>query len=101
MAEQSNKKHEIVDLPHVSEHFSDAVISSCLDENNNFHVDFGVTRLSPTEPDAVLGKRYTVCRLVLTPKGMLNLFEHIQHHLSALEKHNVIKYSHEAPSTTQ
>jgi hypothetical protein len=55
-----------VDLPEISETFADSLHGMFFD-GQTLRLTFAVSRMDPTRPpDAAAGKKYPVCRLVLT-----------------------------------
>ncbi len=72
-------EYEYVDSPLPYETFADFVELAFFD-GHTLHLDFCVTRiLDPIPPaTAPTGKRYPVCRLVLSPNGAADLINNVQ-----------------------
>ena len=69
---------QYVDLPGCSETFADSVMGVVFD-GQTLRIEFAITRLDEVKPNAPLtGRRYPVCRLVLTPAATGELFKRMQ-----------------------
>ena len=82
-----SRKIEYVDVPAVSETFADTVQDMAFD-GQTFRIQFCVTRMDEpkgTEGE-ITGKRYTTCRMVLSPQAALELSTKLGRVLSAMLK---------------
>jgi hypothetical protein len=66
-----------VDAPEISETFADS-IQGVLFDGQTLRITFVVNRMDPPNPpNPTTGKRYPVCRLVLTPSGIGELMNQL------------------------
>ena len=69
---------QYIDRPDCGETFADSVMGVTFD-GQTLRIEFAVTRLDEVKPNALLtGRRYPVCRLVLTPMATGELFRRMQ-----------------------
>ena len=79
-----------VDLPELPETFADSVHAVVWD-GQTLRVDLCVTRYPDLSPGAAAeAKRYPVCRLVLTSRAAVDLFNRLQQTMTALAQSGVI-----------
>jgi len=91
MSESSSVPREYVDQPQISEIFADSLERIRFD-GQTLRLEFCVTRMDdPKELQAMTGKKYTACRLVMPPHGLLEMFDKLNAMVSALEKQGLIK----------
>lgn len=82
MAIQPQIQH--VDIPEVTETFIDSTHGIIFD-GRTFRIELCVTRLGEPEPPAPpSGRRYTACRLVMTPDAAAELANKIQQLAAAM-----------------
>ena len=80
-----------VDIPSVQETFSDSVALSFFD-GNTVRLEMCVTRLDePSGSEPPTARKYPVCRLVLTPEATVDLFNHMQNMMIALQQAGLVK----------
>ena len=80
-----------VDLPDLSETFSDHIEKFFFD-GNTLRIEFCVRRIEDAQPQKPpSGKRYPVCRLVLHQEAAIDLINKLQGLTAALEKQGVVK----------
>lgn len=80
-----------VDLPEIPETFVDSLGMSMFD-GNSARVTFCVHRVYKIEPPkAPYAKKYPVCRLVLTPQAIVELFNGLNGMMAALQKMGLVK----------
>ena len=73
----SGPTYTYVDLPELSETLADTV-HSLLFDGQTLRITFAVSRMdSPQPPNPSTGKRYPVCRLVLTGAGIAELVNQV------------------------
>jgi hypothetical protein len=65
-----------VDLPELSETLADSV-HSLLFDGQTLRITFAVNRMDPSQPPQGTGRRYPVCRLVLTGPGIAELVNQV------------------------
>jgi hypothetical protein len=83
-------KIQYVDLPNLSETFADALGSMTFD-GQTARMELCVTRMNePKPPNPPTARRYPVCRLVLTPEALLELYGHLHQLVDTLEKQGAI-----------
>ena len=97
MAQNAAPKIEYVDVPAVTETFADTVQDMVFD-GQTFRIQLCVTRMDePTGAEGeVTGKRYTACRVVLTPKAALDLSSKLGRVLAAMMKQGLAKVPQQA-----
>jgi hypothetical protein len=77
---------QVVDVPELSETFADSV-GSCLCDGQTARLELCVTRFDHVKPQTQLsGKRYPICRLVLTLPALADLANKAQGLMQALAK---------------
>ena len=82
---------QFVDRPEVHETFADSSQAVFFD-GQSMRIEFCVTRMDePNPPNPHTGRRYPICRLVLTPNAAVDLFNKLQQMMTALEKSGTIK----------
>ena len=82
---------EYVDRPEISETFADHV-ENYIYEGSTLRLEFCVRRIEEIKPpDAPTGRRYPVCRLVLTNDAAIDLFNKLQKLVGAMEQKGLIK----------
>jgi hypothetical protein len=73
----SGPTHTYVHLPELSETLADSV-HSLLFDGQTLRITFAISRMdSPQPPNPSTGKRYPVCRLVLTGAGIAELVNQV------------------------
>ena len=82
---------EHIDRPDLAEIFADSIGSGSFD-GLTARLAFCVTRLDPVEPSRPpRGKRYPVCRLVLTPDAVVELFNQLQQLVGIMEQQGLVR----------
>jgi len=94
MSKQPAPQTRFVDRPEVCETFADSIRAISFD-GQTLRMEFCVSRMD--EPKPPTSRQYPACRLVLTPKAGLDLFNQLQRFISTLEETGVIK--RKAPSS--
>ncbi len=80
-----------VDRPEISETFADHVENFFYD-GTTLRLEFCVRRFDEIkQPNAPTGRRYPVCRLVLTSDAAINLFNQLQKLVGAMEQKGLVK----------
>lgn len=81
-----------VDLANVSETFADSVEKINID-GNVWRFEFCATRMEEPKPEknVIPGKKYPVCRLVLTNNCGLDLFNKLRRLVEIMEKQGMVK----------
>jgi hypothetical protein len=80
-----------IDLPELSETFADS-FQLILFDGQSARVEFCVTRMDePKPPNPPTARKYPVCRLVLTPEAVFQLFGQLQQIINAMQKQGLIK----------
>lgn len=84
-------QYEFVDLPTVTETFADFVQRIQFD-GQTLRIEFCVSRIEEQKPPAAAtGKRYPVCRLVLSTSAGIDLMNKMQQITAGLVKAGVLK----------
>jgi len=90
-----------VDRPELSETFADSFQSITFD-GQTLRIEFCTTRLDkPKLSEPPTGRKYPVCRLVLTPTAAIALFNKLQQVMSALEQSGAVQKQSVPPQTIQ
>lgn len=90
-----------VDIPELSETFVDSVGFSFFD-GQPCRIDLCVTRLDePKPPKPPTGRKYPVARLVLTGPGLVELYNHLNNLVGAMEQKGIIKRDKDKIGTIQ
>jgi hypothetical protein len=90
-AQQPQMQFQYVDRPEVPETFADFVQRIQFD-GQTLRLEFCVTRLDDQKgPNAVSGKRYPACRLVLSANAAVDLMNKMQQITAGLIKAGVLK----------
>jgi hypothetical protein len=90
-AQQPQIQFQYVDRPEVEEIFADVVHRIQFD-GQTLRLEFCVTRLDDQKgSNAVTGKRYPACRLVLSATGAVDLMNKMQQIAAGLVKAGVLK----------
>jgi hypothetical protein len=90
-AQQQPPQFTYVDLPEVSETFSDHVRMISFD-GQTLRIEFCVSRVDPARPPApATGRRYPCCRLVLSAAATLELMNQMQRITQSLVQAGVLK----------
>jgi hypothetical protein len=85
------KQIQHVDLPELSETFSDSIRMTFFD-GHTARIEFCVTRMDPPKPPGPpTAHRYPCCRLVLTPQTVFDLANQLQPILKVMEEQGIIK----------
>lgn len=85
------KNLRYVDIPEVSETFIDSFHFASFD-GTTFRIEFCTTRMDEPKPPAQpTARQYPICRLVMPPQTMLNLFNQLQIFVNALVQQDVLK----------
>lgn len=101
MAGKNEPKMRFVDIPELQETFADSVPSFHL-SNESLRLTFTVTRLDePKAGQPPSGKRYPVCRLVLSQAGMLDLLNKMNQIHAVLTQQGIIQREETPPQTMQ
>ena len=101
MTKQAPTQIRFVDRPEVCETFADSIRAISFD-GQTLRMEFCVTRMDqPKPPEPQTARQYPTCRLVLTPKAGLDLFNQLQRFISTLEKTGVLKRTPPTPQTVQ
>lgn len=86
-----DKQVKEIDLPELQETFADSMGISTVD-GTGARITFCVTRMDPpTPPQKPTAKRYPACRLVLPIEALVDLFNHLNNLVGALEKQGLVK----------
>lgn len=94
-------KVRFIDRPEIPETFADSIQAATFD-GNTFRIELCVTRLDePKPPAAPTGRRYPVCRLVLTPQTMIDFFNQLQQFVNVMQKQGVLKKIDPPPTATK
>ena len=84
MAQSSGPPYAYVDIPELSETLANSVYSLFFD-GQTLRITFAVNRLNSSQsPNPSTGKRYPVCRLVLTGAGIAELVNQVNQLRAAL-----------------
>jgi hypothetical protein len=79
------------DRPDMVETFADSVTGLIFD-GQTLRIEFGVTRLDDVKPNAqITGRRYPICRLVLSPIAAVDLINRMQQIAAALTQAGVVR----------
>ncbi len=71
-------------------------------DGNTVRAELCVTRMNePAPPKPITGRKYPVARLVLTPTATVDLFNHLQTMIDAMEKQGLVKRHQPAPPSVQ
>jgi len=80
-----------VDMPEISETFADHVENFFYD-GTTLRLEFCVRRFEELKPpNAPTGRRYPVCRLVLTNEAAIGLFQKLQKLVGAMVQKGLVK----------
>jgi len=80
-----------VDRPEISEAFADH-FENLFYDGTTLRLEFCVRRFDELkQPEAPTGRRYPVCRLVLSNDAALNLFNQLQKLVGAMEQKGLVK----------
>jgi hypothetical protein len=96
-------KFPLIDRPDVLEVFSDS-ISTSFSDGQTFRLEFCITRFDdPHPPKPPSGKKYPVCRLVLTQNALVQTFNQLQNFMKILEQQGIVKKTEiaQVPQTKQ
>lgn len=86
-----------IDIPTLQETFSDSVRMGFFD-GSTVRLELCVTRLDePSGMEPPSAHRYPVCRLALTPEATVDLFNHVQNLMMALQQAGLVKQEQSAP----
>ncbi len=96
----SDNKVRYIDRPELMETFVDSLGMTHFD-GVSFRIDLCVKRLDePKPPSPPTQRKYPVCRLVLTPPAMLDMFNQLQKFMGALHQQGIIKKEEMPPPST-
>ncbi|GAB4390150.1 MAG: hypothetical protein Kow0025_20220 [Thermodesulfovibrionales bacterium] len=85
------KQIRYIDLPEVSETFSDSLRLATFD-GQSLRIEFCVTRYDePSHPNPQTARRYPVCRIVLTPEAAGDLLEQLYKLNEAISKETRVR----------
>jgi hypothetical protein len=71
-------------------------------DGNTVRAELCVTRMNePAPPKGLTGRKYPAVRLVLTPNATVDLFNHLQTMIDAMEKQGLVKRHQPAPVSVQ
>ena len=89
---QIDKKNiHYVDIPELSETFVDSFRTSFFD-GTSFRIELCAQRIDEPKPSSPpTARQYPVCRLVMPPQTMLELFNALQNIINTLIKDGVLK----------
>jgi hypothetical protein len=88
-----------IDRPDCMETFADCITGLAYD-GQTLRLEFGVTRVDEVKPNApVNGRRYTACRLALSPAAAIDLINKMQQIANALTQAGVVKQTAPVPPT--
>lgn len=84
-------KIKYIDIPELQETFVDSMGLSIFD-GNTLRLELCVTRLNePKPPKAPTGKKYPVCRLVLTPDTTVELYNQLNQLIGLMAQQGLVK----------
>jgi len=90
-AEQPRVMFRYVDRPDCIETFADSIVGLLFD-GQSLRLEFAVSRLDEKKPDGPLtGRRYPVCRLVLSPAAAMDLINKMQQVAAGLAQAGLVK----------
>ena len=83
---------EFIDVPGISETFADTVQDLVFD-GQTFRIQLCVTRMSEPKGagEPLTGKRYTACRVVLSPAAALDLSNKLSRVIAAMLKQGTVR----------
>jgi hypothetical protein len=88
---QQTGSFRYIDRPDCMETFADCITGLAYD-GQTLRLEFGVTRVDEVKPNApVSGRRYTACRLALSPAAAIDLINKMQQIANALTQAGVVK----------
>lgn len=91
MTQQSNIQLVYADRPEILETYADTLEKLSID-SQTLRLEFCVTRMNePQPPKPLTGKKYTSCRLVMPPSGLLDMFNKLNNLISLLEQQGLVK----------
>jgi len=80
-----------IDKPDCAETFADSVNSVFFD-GQTMRIEFGITRMDEMKKDqAMTGRRYPACRLVLAPAAAIDLINKMQQTGAAMAQAGLVK----------
>lgn len=80
-----------IDQPELAETFADSLNALYFD-GQTLRIEFGITRFDQMKPnEAMSGRRYPACRLVLPPVAATDLINRLQQIGSALAQAGILK----------
>ena len=84
-------KIQYIDLPDVSETFVDSFGNLAFD-GQTARIELCVTRMNELHPpNAPTARKYPICRLALTPKAFLDLYNKLNQLVNVLQQQGVIQ----------
>ena len=87
-----------VDNLDCAETFADSVNSVFFD-GQTMRIEFGITRMDEMKKDqALTGRRYPACRLVLAPAAAMDLINKMQQTAQALQQAGLVKQQEKPPA---
>ena len=99
MAKKKEMQTTFVDVPGLCETFADS-INTILFDGQTLRIEFCVTRMDePNPPNPVTGKKYPVCRLVMTANAGIAFYNRLHQLISSMEEAGAIKKG-EPPKST-
>ena len=88
---QQKIEYQYVDRPEISETYVDTLEKMVFD-GQTLRMEFCVNRMNePKPPNPPTGKKYTACRLVLPPMGLIEMTNKLNGIVAAMEKQGIIK----------
>jgi hypothetical protein len=85
-AHRGRPRRRNFDRPEVAETFADSITSLACG-GQSLPIEFGVTRLDEVKPNVpITGRRYTACRLVLSPSAAVDIINRMQQIGTALTR---------------
>jgi hypothetical protein len=98
-AEPATVKLTYIDRPDCLETFADS-INGLFFDGQTLRIEFGVSRVERAQPDApATVRRFTACRVVLTPGGAAELINQMQQVAAAMTQSGVLKMNPNVPKS--
>jgi hypothetical protein len=87
-----DKQLRYIERTDVFETFADSLGPTSTFDGHDVRIELCVTRLDEIKPPkAITGRKYTACRLVLTPQLTLEIVNQLQQFLGVMEKEGLLK----------
>lgn len=98
MAPATGLQTQYVDRPEITETFADSIHTTTFD-GRTLRLELCVTRVEERKPpNARTGSRYPVCRLVMPPDAVVDLYNRLQRLIAVMEKRGVVKREARKPA---